>query len=152
MLEKSNTKYSTKSYTIKDFYNSYTDYVDKNGLKEMEFKLFQSILIDYFEHIRSEIMENGKIINLPGRFGEISVRKYKGNVNRLQFDYKSAKELDKPVWYFNDHTDGYRYKFYWNKSKLLVKNCTKYQMVFTRANKRNLAKILKNNERDYIEL
>lgn len=152
MLEKNKTSYLTKSYTIKDFYNSYADYTESNDFKDIDFVTFKSILQDYFEHILTEVLYNGKIFTFPARFGEISVRKYKGNPNIMQFDYQSSKEFNKPVWYFNDHTDGNRYKFYWNKSKLLVKNCTKYQMVFTRANKRQLAKILKNNERDYIEL
>lgn len=152
MSDKINTEYYTKSYTIKDFYNSYNRYIEDNDLMPIDFKVFQSILQEYFEYLRDQVIQEGKIMNLLGRFGEISIRKYPSNPKILQYDYKSSKELNKPVWYFNEHTNGYRYKFYWNKSKLLVKNCTKYQMVFTRENKRHLAKILKNNERDYKEL
>lgn len=152
MLDKSDSKYKTKAYTIKDFFNSYKEYTDTNKLMDIQYPLFRQILQDYFVFLRDSIVEDGRIMLLPGRFGDISVRKYKGDPKRLQFDYKSAKELNTGVWHFNEHTDGYRYRFYWNKVLLLVKNCTKYQMIFTRANKRHLAEILNNRKRDYLDL
>lgn len=147
-----NYEYDTKSYTIKDFYKSYLDEVESNGYVTIEYPLFRKVLEDYFEYLRDSVIEEGRIMTLPGRFGNISVRKYEGNISNIQYDYASSKLYGKPIWHFNDHTDGFRYKYYWNKSDLIVKNCTKYQMIFTRANKRRLAKILKSNERDYIGL
>ena len=152
MLDKINLNYKTLSYTIKDFYQYYISNLDKELLDRIDYHLFKSVMLDYFDYIKRDVLENGKIVQFPARFGEISVRKYRGNPKYLQYDYQSSKEVEAPVWHFNEHTDGYRYKFYWNKSKLMIRNCTKYQIVFTRSNKRRLAQILKNNERDYIEI
>ena len=144
--------YKTKSYTIKDFYNSYSKDMKQYEYKDIDYNLFKNIVIDYFKHIQNEVIEKGKQFVLPARFGTISVRKFKAKPGLLQVDYKSSKELGKLILLLNDHSDGYRYKFYWDKKKLMIKNCTKYQMVYTRTNKRRLAQILKNKEKDYIEL
>lgn len=150
MLERAR-EYKTNSYTIKDFYNSYLDYTIDNELKYIDYNTFRKILIDYFKHISDEVIDKGKPFVLPGRCGEISVKKCKTYANTMPCDFKSSKELGKAVWHFNEHTDGYRYKFYWYKAPLYAVNSTKYQMIFTRHNKRRLASILNNGVRDYIE-
>lgn len=146
------SSYTAQSRTIASFFLDYDTFVTENQLMDVDFKTFKGILTDYFEHLANEVIECGKIVVLPAQCGEISIRRYVCNTRLLQFDYKSAKEQGAPAWHFNDHTNGFRYKFYWDKRRLRVKNCTKYQLSFVRANKRRLAAILKRRERDYLEL
>ncbi len=60
-------------------------------------------------------------------------------------------KYNKVIYHLNDHTGGYKYRFYWNKHNMLTKNKTMYQLIMTRDNKRYLAQILKNRVRDYVE-
>lgn len=145
----------TKSYTGKDFYKSYIDYVGDNPLYQVEYRVFRDIINDYFKYLRDELIENGKEIKLPCRLGTLSIVKHKPKEysgRSLRIDYAETKKVGKIVYHLNEITNGYKFRFYWNKYNMLVKNKTKYQLVMTRANKRRLAYILKNRIRDYVEL
>ena len=67
----------TKSYTGKDFYKSYIDYVGDNPLYQVEYRVFRDIINDYFKYLRDELIENGKEIKLPCRLGTLSIVKHK---------------------------------------------------------------------------
>lgn len=145
----------TKSYTGKDFYKSYIGYVGDNPLYQVEYRVFRDIINDYFKYLRDELIENGKEIKLPCRLGTLSIVKHKPKEysgRSLRIDYAETKKVGKIVYHLNEITNGYKFRFYWNKHNMLVKNKTKYQLVMTRANKRRLAYILKNRIRDYVEL
>lgn len=145
----------TKSYVIKHFYDSYSEYVKDNQLYEIDYKTFRGIVTDYFKHIRDEVIENGREFKLPCRLGFLTVIKHKPkhyDSRSLRVDYRSSRDVGKLVLHLNEHTNGFKYRFHWNKQKMLIKNKIKYQLVMTRANKRRLAYILKNRERDYMEI
>ena len=144
----------TKSYTGKDFYRSYIDYVSDNPLYQVDYKTFRGIINDYFKYLRDELIENGKEIKLPCRLGTLSIVKHKPKEysgRSLRIDYAESKKYNKVIYHLNDHTGGYKYRFYWNKHNMLTKNKTMYQLIMTRDNKRYLAQILKNRVRDYVE-
>lgn len=65
-----------------------------------------------------------------------------------------AKAEHKYVYHLNEHTDGYVYKFRWNKYRAAVNNITSYKFNPTRSNKQWLNNILmdKDLEVDFFEL
>lgn len=145
----------TKSYVGKDFYNSYLEYIDNNELYYIDYKIFRNIINDYFKFLKDELIENGKEIKLPCRMGYIKIVKHKPkewNNKSLSIDYHSTRELGKLIYHLNEHSDGFKYRLYWNKQSMLISNKTKYQIILTRYNKRRLAFLIKNHEQDYIEI
>lgn len=145
----------TQSYVIKHFYESYCEYVKDNPLYNVDYKTFRAIVTDYFKYLRDRIIQEGREVKLPCRMGSLSVVKHKPknyDSKSLRVDYASSKEIGKLVLHLNEHTDGYKYRFYWAKKDMIIPNKTKYQLVMTRENKRELARILKTRERDYIEI
>ena len=144
----------TKSYTGKDFYKSYIDYVGDNPLYQVEYRVFRDIINDYFKYLRDELIENGKEIKLPCRLGTLSIVKHKPKEysgRSLRIDYVETKKVGKVVYHLNEHSNFYKYRYYWNKHNMLNHNKTMYQLIMTRDNKRRLAYIIKNKLRDYIE-
>lgn len=146
----------TKSYTGKDFYKSYIEYVENNPLYQIDYKTFRAILNDYFKYLRDQLIEEGKEIKLPCRLGTLSIVKHRPKEytgKSLRIDYAASKKYNKIIFHLNEETNGFKYRYYWNKQNMLTQNKTKYQLIMTRANKRRLAYILKNKIRDYaIEL
>lgn len=146
----------TKSYTGNSFYKSYMEYVEDNPLYQVEYKVFRSIINDYFKYLRDQLIEEGKEIKLPCRMGTLTVVKHKPKEytgKSLRIDYAESKKQGKMVFHLNEETNFFKYRFYWNKQNMLTHNKTKYQLIMTRANKRRLAYLLKNHIRDYaIEL
>lgn len=151
-MQADNIYYRTQGYTIKDYYRAYNEMVITEGYVPVSYKDFRSVLEDFFKTLSELIIEQGKTVTLPSRMGKLSVRKYLGHPDYVMLDYQSTKEEGVPVWQFNDHTGGYRYKFYWDKKPMMTTNSTKYQLIMTRCNKRRLAKVIKNKEMDYIGL
>lgn len=144
-----------KSYTGKDFYKSYIDYVGDNPLYQVEYRVFRDIINDYFKYLRDELIESGKEIKLPCRLGTLSIVKHKPKEysgRSLRIDYAETKKVGKIVYHLNEHSNFYKYRYYWNKHNMLNHNKTMYQLIMTRDNKRRLAQIIKSKERDYIEL
>src|SRR5699024_6379305 len=145
----------TKSYTGKDFYKSYIDYVGDNPLYQVENKRFRDIINEYFKYLRDELIENGKEIKLPCRLGTLSIVKHKPKEysgRSLRIDYAETKKVGKIVYHLNEHSNFYKYRYYWNKHNILNHKKTMNQLIMTRDNKRRLAQIIKNKERDYLEL
>lgn len=145
----------TKSYTIKDFYESYNNFIEGNELYNIDYKIYRKIVTDYFKYIYNRIIEQSAEFRLPCRLGSLCIVKHLPkhyDSKSLRVDFKATNELHKTIFHLNEHSNGYKFRFYWNKKESLVTNKTKYQLVATRFNKRRLAQIIKNNEHDYITI
>ena len=105
----------TKAYTIKDFYNYYLSYISDNPLYHIDYKTYRNILTDYFKFVRDEIIEEGKEFKMPCRLGTLFIIKHKPkqwNKRSLRIDYHTSKMYNKMLFHLNEHSDGYKYRFY----------------------------------------
>lgn len=146
--------YQRKCYTIADFYLHYKKYIELDTVYDVDFKTFKEIVSDYFKYIRDEVMLNCKEFKLPCRLGTISIVKHlpkQYNGQSLRWDWKATKEAGKPVYLLNEHSNYFKYRFFWSKKNCLLTNKSRYQFVASRDNKRNLAKLIKGNLKDYPE-
>lgn len=149
------TKYNRQCYTITDFYLSYLDYIERDTVYDVGYKKFRSILSDYFKYISEEVIINGKEFKFPCRMGTLQVVKHRPknyNSKSLRIDFGTSKQLGKKIFFLNEHSDGYKYRFHYCKKNCLTENKSKYQFVATRANKRLLAKVIFKRLRDYPEM
>lgn len=146
--------YNRKSYTIPDFYLSYKQNIEKDTVYDIDLKTYKNVITDYFKYIRDEIMLNCKEFKLPCRLGTLSIVKHQPkefNNKSLRWDWKATKELGKPVYLLNTHSDYFKYRYFWSKKDCLLTNKTRYQFVATRENKRNLAQLIFKKLKDYPE-
>lgn len=159
-------KYNT-DYSSDDIYKFYV----KSSKHPVDKSLYMRILKDmYGEFIKMCIFENVELI-LPASLGKLRIQKKKvniyvdkeGNLVKpiLPPDWKKTKELwekkygklspeeydkieDKPVVpLINEHSDGYRYRWFWDKITSKVLNQSVYHLRMTRTYKTMLAKAIK---------
>ena len=145
----------TNSYTVAAFYNSYLDNIEPDTLYDIPYEKYRAIINDYFKFLREQLLYRSRGIRLPYRLGKVSIVKHKPkhfDPRSLRKDYQASKQYGKPIFFTNEHSDFYKFRCYWDKTNMLVKNKTHYQLVLTRANKRELAQIIKNKICDYQEL
>lgn len=155
MNEKVKTADKTKSYTIPSFYNSYLDDIEQDTVYDIPYQLYREIVTEYFQYLRDELIEHSKCVKLPYRMGTVQIVKHKPKYydkRSLRIDYQATKQYNKLIFLTNEHSDFYKYRMHYNKTDVLVPNKTKYQLILTRANKRRLATIIKNQITDYEEL
>jgi hypothetical protein len=63
-------------------------------------------------------------------------------INKKNPDKKESKE---PIYCFNEHSNGVRYKFIWQQDKILV-NKSVFIFKPSRTNKRNISKLIKSGK------
>ena len=142
------------SYTIIDFYNSYLKHISTNPIYNVDYRLFRAILLEYFDHIMDEVLMRSSDFKLPARMGKIYVYKVKPAVydrRHMNVNFRETNLQGELVLHFNEHSDGYRYRFHWEKKDMLTAFSSAYEMVFTRNNKRKLSYLIKIRAKDYIE-
>lgn len=141
-------------YNMRDIYNDYIKDKDKESPYYVSFQQFLEITGVYYKELSRELIYESRTINLPFRMGTVTVMKKRPrifNSSNLSIDWKETKEFGKYIHHINDHTGGYKFRFFWNKQKCMMVNRELYRMVFSRTNKRSLAKEIKSG-RDYLEI
>tara|TARA_R110000744_G_scaffold324921_1_gene430745 strand:- start:339 stop:803 length:465 start_codon:yes stop_codon:yes gene_type:complete len=126
-------------------------YYTQNTIKELQVdkKTYRKICDEFNKLIIDEILIDSSEIRLPYRLGTLRIKKSKmkyDDKNKLKIDWAASKKTGKRIYHLNDHTGGYKYRFYWTKG--IVKNITAYSFIPTRTNTRRLASILKDKERE----
>ena len=99
-------------------------------------------------------MLNSKEVKLTCRMGTLQIVKHQPKEytgKSLRWDWKSTRELGKPVYYLNEHSNFFKYRFFWSKQDCIIPNRIKYMFVASRENKRDLAKLIFSKQCDYIE-
>ena len=136
-----------RDFGCKDIYKFYK----KDTIKELQidYKMFRDICDEYNQLIVEEVLINSETVRFPVRVGTFRVKKTKmkfTDKNKLMIDWKKSKELKKRIYHMNEHTGGYKYRFFWKKGA--IKNISAYAFIPTRTLARRLASILKDKDRE----
>jgi hypothetical protein len=135
-----------KSRTFKDMY--------KEMPIEVDYSLYKRVLDCMCSTILEHILERSEGFKMPYGLGFIQIGKYRPksySPDSLSVDYKVSKELDKRIYYLNEHSDGYKYRLYWSKIPRTFADRYKYQLSLVRTNKRRLAQLI-FNKHDYVDI
>ena len=140
-----------KSYTI---YDMYKPFVDENIDVEVSYSDFKAVLDSCNKFILETLQNSSEGFKMPYGLGYLIIVKYlpkEYSSKSLSYDYKTSKQLNKKIYYLNEHSNGYKYRLYWSKLPKTFSDRYKYQLMFTRQNKRNLAKLIFKHK-DYINV
>ena len=140
-------------YVISDMYKEYVlEYKDNELYSSIDYKTFVKLTEEYYRRLMDAVLVNGALFKLPYRMGYLRVAKQKILYDhRIAVDWDTTNKVGKKVYHLNDHTKGYKYIFKWTKANIIMKYCSLYRLVITRANKRRLASLLKGGQ-DYFEI
>ena len=140
-----------KSYTI---YDMYKPFVNENIDVEVSYSDFKAVLDSCNKFILETLQNSSEGFKMPYGLGYLIIVKYlpkEYSSKSLSYDYKTSKQLNKKIYYLNEHSNGYKYRLYWSKLPKTFSDRYKYQLMFTRENKRNLAKLIFKHK-DYINV
>jgi len=141
-------RYYRKTFKYKKFKTKYAE----NSLLLVREPLFGKIISDMFKLIAHDLVYKGTQFQIPCMMGIIGLKKRKMDFNfllnekHLQIDYHATKLHKKVIYHTNDHSDGYRYKWYWKRKQ---KNA--YRFVPCRTMKREAVKVIKQKINDFPE-
>ena len=144
--------------TIKDSFIQYNKETKKGSEFDIDYRTYRALCQDFNKAISKDILHHSKELKVPYRLGNIRIKKSKMNFSPdkrkyLKVDWKKTKETGIRVYHLNEHTDDFKFRWYWEKSKAIIKNKRSYYFEATRDNKRTLAKLLKSEDIniDYFE-
>ena len=140
-----------KSYTI---YDMYKPFVNENIDVEVSYSDFKAVLDSCNKFILETLQNSSEGFKMPYGLGYLIIVKYlpkEYSDKSLSCDYKTSKQLNKKIYYLNEHSNGYKYRLYWSKLPKTFSDRYKYQLMFTRQNKRDLAKLIFKHK-DYINV
>jgi len=135
----------TKTATYKNFYKYYSYRKSPEHYKFVDRKKHKEILEDLFSEIENMLFE-GKIYDIPWRFGEMRINKFKckvkpRNYRQEQIHFNKTGEW-KEIYFQNFHTDGYRLRLGWYRRGDEFRNRGFYRFESNRRLKKRFAKIL----------
>lgn len=128
----------------------------------ISYKDWSRVIIAYNQTIRDYILESGDLAKMPFGMGLFCISKKKckkfitlpdgtTRVN-LPVDWKRTKEQGKYVYNFNNHTDGYRYKWMWFPSTACFYQANIWNFKPYRTSSRKLAEYIKKPNSRYSEI
>jgi len=161
-------------YGIKDLYRFYKEKKESKGEKPISYKLYKTIMRDFFCEVVFNMIYFGTPFVMPFRLGEIELMRRKlrikvigdkVNRNKIPVKWKETKEMwvekypnltaeeiakipieEKGLIYnWNEHTDRYRCVFKWNKISCNVPNKKVYRFKMNRTAKLTLNRALREN-------
>lgn len=139
-----------KSIKYKKFQSNYSP----NNPLIVDRKTYVRIINSLHEKIVQKAL-NGDVVHFPHNFGTLSIRKKKMKFNahnRLRLNYEHYKKTGQKVYHLNENRNYYYYKWFWKKFSAKIPTKTYYKLKPTRYCTRTLAGILKNTDKDYLEL
>ena len=121
-MKRSKNKISNP-YKLKDAYNWYIKDKDENSTKYIDWftyrdichKMLKKMYVDYMLESSSELL-------LP-KLGNLSVIKQMPKTwtpKSLKVDFHATKKYGKTIYHMNEHTDGFKFRVYWNKQNSLL--------------------------------
>lgn len=146
----------------KEMYKHYKNNVEKNSVYDVTKTVYTKILKEINSKIMNLIITTNYEFVMPYRLGTLSIKKFKtrlkldenGNLikSKLPVDYgktnllwkldPEAKAKKKVIYFLNEHTDGYRHVFHWDKRSSNITNKSIYTFKASRENNRNINKAL----------
>lgn len=121
---------------------------------EVDYSVYKRVLDCMCKVILDIVLERSQGFKMPYGLGFIQIGKYKPknlNSKSLSIDFKLTNLYGKKIYHLNEHSNGYKYRLYWSKIPQTFPDRYRYQLCWTRANKRYLAQLI-FNKHDYLEI
>lgn len=159
-----------KTVCIKDSYTFYKK-LNREGIPNRDYREGKPVYLDIVNGLMKFLMKkvlDGFDVRLGAKLGIISIvgKKIKpiinkegevkgiapnwGETKKLQAKDPIAKENKTIVYCFNEHSNGIKYNFCWGKTDVVVENKTLYNISFSRWNRRELARRVIKENKEYL--
>ena len=100
------------SYSITDFSKEYV----KEYKKGLDRQTYKKAILLFFKYLAYEIIVNVYHFKMPHKLGILKIKKAK-NRNTKYMDMKTTMDIGKKVYFANLHTDGFYFKWAWEKTQ-----------------------------------
>lgn len=116
--------------TLHDIYEKLNLDIDK--------KKYLSIMNTFLENLSDSIVKERKYYDLPYKLGRLRIKKIKPRkFNKL--NPALTLQYEKPIYYTNMHSFGNYFRWYWDKTMMIIRNKTYYSLSMIKNHKVKLS-------------
>lgn len=137
----------------------YDVFKEQNPKIQIDFRTYKNIIEEINIYYLNHILETGNMVFLPNGLGKMVIQKNK-RYFKLTKDKKSkylkapvnwaeSQKQNKIIYYLNENTDGYTYRFSWLKRASYINPCSIWSLVMTKFAKNLLKERIESSEKDY---
>lgn len=140
--------------TMPDMYANYIAGFDESHPYYISYSEYAEVVSDYLKYVSELVVVKSMTFKLPFRLGTLSVYKHKpifSTTDRMPIDWVETNKTGKAVYNFNEHSNGYSYRFKWDRLGSVDKHMVLYAFKPSRSNARQVARLVKTRENDYFE-
>ena len=111
-------------YTLRDIYDYYIKDVCKIKSYKIPYSVYKKINNQFYKGIVNNMLEKAGTFHMPYRLGKFFVLKEKIDLDRLAqaIDWEKTNKYGKIIYHLNEHTNGYKYSYQWEKKKSAIPN------------------------------
>jgi hypothetical protein len=135
---------------------------ERNPQINIDSKKYKEIIEEINLYYISHILNTGNMVFLPNGLGKMIIQKNKRSFKpskdgkskylNAPINWPESYKQGKIIYYLNENTDGYTYRYYWLKSASYLEKQSIWVMAMTKEAKRLLKERIESNERDYKNL
>lgn len=130
--------------------------------RPVDYGTYKKILAQFGENFIKEVINNREGVDFPNNKGSLRITKKKTYTARnpdhpevrmpyFHKDWKTSMEVGKVIPSYNDHSDGYKFKWTWEKLGSQLKHQAIISIDIIRKWDRYLAKHIKAGNQDYYD-
>lgn len=108
----------------------------------LSIKRYRNILYLFNKKLIQEMLK-GVVFELPYNLGVFRIKKKALNVEVAKLNVPHFIKTGEKTRYFNEHSDGFRAQYYWQKEKCSVPGSYMFAFVPTKPNKQLLTSVMK---------
>lgn len=147
----------------RDIYNDYRRKYKKDELfKPVDYQTYKKILYQFGENFIKEVINNREGVDFPNNKGSLRITKKKTYTGlhpkfpemRMPYfhkDWITSRQENGLIPSYNDHSDGYKFKWSWEKLGSQLKHQAIISLDIIRRWDRYLAKHIKAGNQDYYD-
>lgn len=136
---------------MKNLKDSYSKYLTLEQRKKIPYPTYREVFLHYVDFVMQKVVEESRTWMIPAHLGTICVIGRKssitfredGTVAGTALDMKATKEIGSEVYFTNEHSDGFMYRFHWSRVRFYGPFKRLYFLRPCRKRKRQLAKAIK---------
>lgn len=116
----------------------------KDPKYRISLKRYRNIVYLFNKKLLQALLK-GKIIELPYDLGNLRIKKKPLNIEVAKLNVPLYMKTGEKTRYYNEHSEGFRAAFYWQKEKCSVAGSYMFAFESTKTNKQALSAIMKKD-------
>jgi hypothetical protein len=128
--------------TLEQSYSLYTE----DNLTAVSKKLYKEVCYAFNKELAKLLIQEGVVWKLSNKLGYLGIKRRKMKFQVPKLDFGEYRKTGVKTYHLNTHSNEWYSFCHWQKKDCRIKGKSNYQFILSRDNKRNLAKLMQQED------